>query len=192
MDVVYAVAPEHISMFSMAPYSCKNGDTVQTNPVHEKGTKFFPKQCVSAWLSISVGRTSIVVGVFKFLVEDTEVLIARRFVEETLCILEFHEGGMMLPLWSYVTCVWTDAGGIVTAPIIGFNVLAWGPCCGMDTCEGMLVPATDVPSCVFLEACMTPLIIAATCRLLSSSWELNLQYHHNNLNIYKCNNYVAW
>ena len=124
MDVVYAVAPEHISMFSMAPYSCKNGDTVQTNPVHEKGTKFFPKQCLSVWLSISVGRTSIVVGVFKFLVEDTEVLIARRFVEETLCILEFHEGGMMLPLWSYVTCVRTDAGGIVTAPIIGFNVLA--------------------------------------------------------------------
>ncbi len=84
-------------------YSERNGETEQTKPVQLKGTKFFPKQCVSAWLSISVGRTSENVSVLVSTI--VEVLMWRLAPEETLPMLAecpSHSGGTTLPLWSKV------------------------------------------------------------------------------------------
>ena len=57
--LVHAVAAVHISMLSVVVYSERKGETEHIKSDQLSGLRFFPKQCVSAWLSISVLSASL-------------------------------------------------------------------------------------------------------------------------------------
>ena len=84
------VAAVHMGISAIEVYSDKYGDTLHTSDVNDMTRKFFPKQVVSAWLSISLGKGSINFGLMSLHLFYETAVRSRYFINIRFTLHSFH------------------------------------------------------------------------------------------------------